>query len=73
MTELTKMERLILNGIRNNRGSYKELAKDIYKTDLDKSIENSIKVTVHRIRAKGYKIYAIDNWGYKEETNEQVK
>lgn len=73
MKELTKTEKLILKAIRNNRGSYEELSQMLYDRKLDSSAMNAIRVHIFRIKKKGYKLMVIDNWGYKEETNEQIK
>ena len=70
MNKLTKTEQLILNAIKNNKGSYEYLARLLYKSDNDIYAMNAIRVHIHRLKKKGYKLIAIDNWGYKEETNE---
>lgn len=45
----------------------------LYDRKIDSSAMNAIRVQACRIRKKGYNLTVIDNWGYKEETNEQIK
>lgn len=52
MKELTKTEKLILEAIRNNRGSYEELSQMLYDRKLDSSSMNAIRVHIFRIRKK---------------------
>ena len=70
MDKLTRIEKLILEAIRNGKGSYAELTEILYNRETDMSALNNIRVIAHRIRKKGYNIQAVDNWGYKEGTNE---
>ena len=45
----------------------------LYDRKIDNSAMNAIRVHIFRIKKKGNKLMVIDNWGYKEETNEQIK
>lgn len=60
------VEHVILELIRKGQGSYEEIAKKIYNSELNESAFNSIRVSISRLKKKGYKIINIPNWGYKE-------
>ena len=64
------MERATLDLIRKGQGSYEELAKQIYNSELTESALNVIRVNISRLKKKGYKIINVSGWGYKEVTNE---
>lgn len=63
------VEQATLELIRKGQGSYGELAKQIYNSELTESALNVIRVNVSRLKKKGYKIINVSGWGYKEENN----
>lgn len=64
------VEQTMLKLIKEGQGSYENIAKVIYGQEVNNYNLVAIRTVISRLRKKGYNIQNVENWGYKEVTND---
>lgn len=64
------VEQTMLKLIKEGQGSYENIAKVIYDQEVNNYNLVAIRTVISRLRKKGYNIQNVENWGYKEVTND---